>query len=93
MKKQYRVTDTTIYTVRPVVTEYQVRSVERSTPQTSKLANFLTLLLLFPPVCALLSWLLFGEHFSHDEVVTGLVFFAAAWVVQFISQCLARRGR
>jgi hypothetical protein len=100
MKKQYRVTDTTIYTVRPVVTEYQVRSVERSTRRTpliSKFLNFVVSVLCGFPIVSLIAWISGFQPVAasevHDFVIGCLIWFAAGIIVEMISDRLARRGR
>jgi hypothetical protein len=98
--KQRGYTNTTIYTVRPVVTEYHVRSVERSTrgtPLISKFLNFVSGLLACASFFVFVCWATGFESVApsevHDLVVGCVIWFVVAIVIRMISDWIAERAR
>jgi hypothetical protein len=97
IEPKYIVTDASIYTVRPVVTEYHVRSVERSTPPICKFLNFVSGLLACASFFVFLGWATGFEPVAASEVhalVVGcVIWFGVAIVIGMISDWIAGRGK
>lgn len=96
MGRHHRIAETSIYTIHPVVPQYDVRPVKHDVPLVAKLLHYVAVTLWCIPTFVLIGWL-FGwtkiaPSEQHSIMVGCALFFGLGLLIGWIGE-LARRGR